>query len=118
MQTTQVDTRRTMPHTRRMQKSQQIEILSPVSLGPSESKPLNPRLATLRGRRLGIRRDHAWRSFEIFADEVGKLARERLGVAEVLMFDPESRIGTAEKESAKVVEFAQKVDAAIVGLGT
>jgi hypothetical protein len=96
----------------------QIEILSPVALGPSDVRKLNPPLATLAGKRLGIRRDHTWRSFEVFADTLGRIAREQLGVAEVVMFDPESRIGTPERESARVAEFARGVEAAVVGLGT
>lgn len=95
-----------------------INILSPMSLGPAESKPLAPRLASLRGKTLGIRVDKAWRSFHVFADELGRLARERLGVTDVVVFDPETRIGTPEVESGKVVEFARGVDVAIVGLGT
>jgi hypothetical protein len=95
-----------------------IDILSPVALGPSESRPLAARVATLRGARLGIRIDHAWRSWWQAADELGALARAELGVAEVVVFDPESRIGRPEEESAKVVAFARGVDAAIVGLGT
>ncbi|MEW6272401.1 MAG: hypothetical protein AB1689_24225 [Thermodesulfobacteriota bacterium] len=96
----------------------QLQILSPVALGPSDVRPLSPPLATLAGKRLGIRRDHTWRSFEVFADKLGELARERLGVAEVVMFDPETRIGTPERESARVAEFAREVEAAVVGLGT
>src|SRR5206468_6549622 len=95
-----------------------IDILSPVALGPAQAKPLAPRLPTLRGKVLGIRVDRAWRSFHVYADELGRLARERLGVAEVVVFDPETRIGTPEAESDKVVEFARRVDAAVVGLGT
>jgi hypothetical protein len=95
-----------------------IQILSPVAHGPSDVRALNPALPTLAGKRLGIRRDHTWRSFEFFADELGRLARERLEVAEVVMFDPESRIGSPERESARVAEFARTVDAAVVGLGT
>ena len=95
-----------------------IDILSPVALGPSDSKPLTPRLATLRGKVLGIRVDRAWQSFHRFADETRALARERLGVADVVLFDPETRIGAPEAESGKVVEFARRVDAAVVGLGT
>jgi hypothetical protein len=95
-----------------------IAILSPVALGPSESRPLRPRLSTLRGKRLGIRIDHAWRSWWQAADEIARLARTDLGVADVVVFDPESRIGRPEDESAKVVEFARGVDAAVVGLGT
>jgi hypothetical protein len=95
-----------------------IDVLSPVALGPADSKPLAARLASLGGKTLGIRVDRAWRSFHVFADEVGRLARDRLGVADVVIFDPETRIGTPEVESAKVVEFARGVDVAIVGLGT
>jgi hypothetical protein len=95
-----------------------VDILSPVALGPTESRALQPRRPTLRGARLGIRIDHAWRSWWQAADEIATLARTELGVADVVVFDPESRIGRPEEESAKVVQFAQGVDVAIVGLGT
>ena len=95
-----------------------IDILNPTALGPAESRPRRPRLASLRGARIGIRIDHAWRSWWQAADEIATLARTELGVADVVVFDPESRIGRPEEENAKVVEFAQRVDAAIVGLGT
>jgi hypothetical protein len=95
-----------------------IDILSPVALGPSESRTPTPRVATLRGARLGIRIDHAWRSWCQAADEIAQLARTELGVADVVIFDPESRIGRPEEESEKVREFARSVDAAVVGLGT
>ena len=95
-----------------------IEILSPATLGPAASRELQPRLATLRDARLGIRIDHAWRSWWQAADEIAALARTELGVAEVVVFDPESRIGKPEEESAKVRDFARSVDAAVVGLGT
>jgi len=95
-----------------------IEILSPVALGPSERKPLAPRPSALAGKVLGIRIDRAWRSWWQAADEIARLARAELGVRDVVVFDPESRIGRPEDESAKVVAFARTVDAAIVGLGT
>ena len=95
-----------------------INVLSPVALGPSETKPLAPKIATLRGKVLGIRVDRAWQSFHRFADELARIARQQLGVADVVLFDPETRIGSPEAESAKVVDFAHRVDAAVVGLGT
>jgi len=95
-----------------------IEILSPVCAGPSEAKPLVPRLPTLRGKVLGIRVDRAWHSFQLFADELASCARTDLGVRDVVIFDPETRIGTPEAESGKVTAFARSVDAAVVGLGT
>ena len=98
--------------------AREIEILSPAALGSGAAKPLIPRLGTLAGKRLGIRHDHAWRSFDVFAVELERLARARLDVADVVLFDPESRIGTPERESSKVADFARSVDAAVVGLGT
>ena len=95
-----------------------IEICSPVALGPSESRPLAPRVPSLSGAVLGVRIDHAWRSWWQAADEIAQLARAQLAVRDVVVFDPESRIGRPEEESAKVVAFARSVDAAIVGLGT
>jgi hypothetical protein len=95
-----------------------IDILSPVALGPSESKPMAPRVPALAGRVLGIRIDHAWRSWWCAAEEIERLARAELGVRDVVVFDPESRIGRPEEESAKVGAFARAVDAAVVGLGT
>ena len=95
-----------------------IDILSPVALGPSEARPLVPRLPSLRGKVLGIRVDRAWRSFHVYADELAGLARARAGVRDVVVFDPETRIGTPEAESGKVADFARRIDAAVVGLGT
>jgi hypothetical protein len=95
-----------------------IDLLSPVALGPSEARPLSARRPSLGGKVLGIRVDRAWRSFHAYADELARLARERLAVRDVVLFDPDTRIGTPEAESGKVAEFAHRVDAAVVGLGT
>jgi len=95
-----------------------IAILSPVALGPQDAHPLAPPCPTLRERVLGIRVDRAWQSFLHYADELGALARSGLGVRDVVLFDPEARIGSPEAESGKVVAFARRVDAAVVGLGT
>ncbi len=95
-----------------------IEILSPVALGPSEARPLTPSLPTLRGATLGIRVDRAWRSFLHFADELRLVATTEHGVRDVIVFDPEARVGAPEAESGKVVDFARRIDAAVVGLGT
>jgi hypothetical protein len=95
-----------------------MDILSPVALGPADARPLVPPLAALRGRTLGIRVDRAWRSFHVFADEIAALARDRHGVRDVVLFDPDVRLGSPDAEGAKIATFARGVDAAIVGLGT
>jgi len=95
-----------------------IEICSPVALGPAEAKPLVARIPTLRGKTLGIRVDRAWRSFHVVADELARYARETLGARDVVLFDPEVRLGSPAEESTKIAAFARTVDAAVVGLGT
>jgi hypothetical protein len=95
-----------------------LQILSPVALGPSDARPLVPPLASLADKRLGIRVDRAWQSFHWVADEVATYARTHLGVADVVLFDPDIRIGAPETETDKIRVFASDVDAALVGLGT
>ena len=95
-----------------------ITVLDPTVRPPSEGSPEVERLVTLRGKVLGIRIDRAWRSFTHFANRMAVLARDRLGVADVVTFDPGIRIGTTEEERRKVAGFVRDVDAAIVGLGT
>jgi len=95
-----------------------IRVLDPTVAGPQEALAPVGRLPTLRGKLLGIRVDRAWQSFSRFAGHVAALARARLGVRDVLIFDPGIRVGTTEEERRKVEGFVRAVDAAIVGLGT
>lgn len=95
-----------------------IEILDPTANGPLERLPLPPPLPTLTGKVLGLRIDDTWQSFTRFANRFARLARERLGVRDVVVFDPDIRIGTTDEERRKVAGFVRDIDAAIVGLGT
>jgi hypothetical protein len=95
-----------------------IPVLDPTARGPEQRLPLPSRLPTLRGKVLGIRADRTWTSFVRFSQRFAALARERLGVRDVVFFDPGIRIGTTEEERRKVAGFVRDVDAAIVGLGT
>ena len=95
-----------------------IHILSPVDRASIEAIPLAPPVPTLEGLRLGIRHDRAWRSFDIFADELRSLAPSDWSTGHVELFDPGDRIGRPEAEAAKIAAFADRVDVAIVGLGT
>jgi len=95
-----------------------MRILDPTVRPVPAQQPTVERLPTLRNKVLGIRIDQAWRSFTEFADRVALLARDRLGVADVVIFNPGIRIGTTDEERRKVAGFVRDVDAAIVGLGT
>jgi hypothetical protein len=95
-----------------------IEILDPTASGPLERLALPARLPSLTGKVLGLRVDDTWQSFTHFANRFAVLARQRLRLHDIVVFDPDIRIGTGEEERRKVAGFVRAVDAAIVGLGT
>jgi len=95
-----------------------IEILDPTASGPLERLLLPPPLPTLAGRVLGLRIDDTWQSFTRFANRFAQRARERLALRDIVVFDPDIRIGTTDEERRKVAGFVRDIDAAIVGLGT
>jgi hypothetical protein len=95
-----------------------INILSPVSLGAQEARPVTTAPESLAGKRLGLRVDRAWRSFQWFAEEIARYATEARGMRSVAFFDPETRIGSPDTERDKIRRFAEGVDVAVVGLGT
>lgn len=95
-----------------------LRILDPIVAGPAQILAPVDRLPTLRGKRLGIRIDRAWPSFTQLAGHLQRMARERLAVQDVVMFDAGVRLGTTEEERRKVAGFVRDMDAAIVGLGT
>jgi len=95
-----------------------IDVIDPTALAPHAAAQPAPRLRSLAGKVLGIRRDRVWRSFTVFSEHIAELARTRWRVRDVIFFDPGVRIGTTEEERQKVAGFVRAVDAAIVGLGT
>jgi hypothetical protein len=95
-----------------------IDVLDPTAGGPLELLPLPARLPSLAGKVLGLRIDDTWQSFTRFANRFAQLARERLQLRDIVVFDPDIRIGTTEEERRKVAGFVRDIDAAIVGLGT
>lgn len=95
-----------------------IEILDPTVSGPLERLPLPERLPSLAGKVLGLRIDDTWQSYTRFANRFAEIARQRLGVRDIVVFDPDIRIGTTDEERRKVAGFVRDIDAAIVGLGT
>ncbi len=98
--------------------SSMLTVLDPCVLGPADRIALPARLPTARGRVLGIRIDRAWPSFIRVAHYFADLARKQLGVRDVVLFDPDIRIGTTEEERRKIAGFVRDIDMAIVGLGT
>lgn len=95
-----------------------VDVLDPTAAGLTDLAPLAPPLTTLEGRVLGVRADRTWRSFQHFAQVLQREAPRRLGVRDVVLFDPGVRVGTTAEERDKLRGFIHSVDAAIVGLGT
>lgn len=98
--------------------SSTVAVLDPCVLGPAERIALPARLPASTGRVLGIRVDRAWPSFHRVANRFADLARKHAGVRDVVLFDPDIRIGTTEEERRKIAGFVRDIDMAIVGLGT
>jgi hypothetical protein len=95
-----------------------IDVLDPTASGPLERLALPAPLPSLAGRVLGLRIDDTWRSYTRFANRFAELARQRLQLRDIVVFDPDIRIGTTDEERRKVAGFVRDIDAAIVGLGT
>ena len=93
-----------------------IKVLDPTAAPPDVDADPGPPAGPLAGRLVGIRFDHAWRSFEWVIDE---WQRElQAAGAEVTVWCAGNRIGDeGERTFRELDEFAEGHDIAIVGLG-
>ena len=93
-----------------------ITILDPTAAAPEVSPDPGPDAGALAGKRVGIRYDTAWHSFEWVIDEWQR-ELEAAG-AEVRTWCAGNRIGDeGERTFRELDEFAGAHDVAIVGLG-
>ena len=93
-----------------------ITVLDPTAAPPEVDADPGPDAGPLRGRKVGIRYDVAWRSFEWTLDE---WSRElKANGATVQLWCAGNRVGEeGERTFRELDEFAEDVDIAIVGLG-
>ena len=93
-----------------------IKILDPIAAPPAVDPDPGPDAGTLQGKRVGLRYDTAWRSYEWVIDEW--LPRLQAAGAEVRVWVAGSRVGEGgEATFAELAAFAAAVDIGIVGLG-
>lgn len=93
-----------------------VTILDPTTPPPEVDPDPGPDAGTLAGRRIGLRSDRAWRSFEWVLDEWAP--RFEAAGATVDRWVAGNRVGDAgQATQAELDAFAQRVDVAIVGLG-
>lgn len=93
-----------------------IRVLDPTAAPPSVDPDPGPDAGALAGRRVGIRTDHAWRSYDWVVSEW--IPRLEAAGAEVVTWVAGNRIGDeGARTVAELEEFAASVDVGIVGLG-
>jgi hypothetical protein len=93
-----------------------IRILDPTAPPPASDPDPGPDAGRLRGRRVGLRTDRAWRSWETVTEEWA--ARLHAAGAEVVPWCAGNRIGDEGDETAAALDrFADDVDVVVVGLG-
>jgi hypothetical protein len=93
-----------------------IRILDPTAPPPAVDLDPGPDAGALAGKRIGLRYDRAWRSWEWVIDEWEPLVAAAGGVA--VRFLAGNRIGDeGERTFAALDGFARDVDVALVGLG-
>lgn len=93
-----------------------VTILDPTAPPPEVDTDPGPPAGSLRGRVVGIRHDTAWPSFGWVMDEW--IPRLVAAGAEVRTWCAGNRIGAeGERTQRELVEFADAVEVALVGLG-
>lgn len=93
-----------------------VTILDPTARPPAVVDDPGPDAGPLRGRRVGLRFDTAWRSYEWVLDEWQP--RLEAAGATVERWCSGNRVGEdAAGTSAELESFAERVDVAVVGLG-
>ena len=90
-----------------------IELLDPRAESESKPRTLSPRGATLRGKRLGLL-DNSKPNAALLLHEIGRLAKERLGVSEVV----EVRKGKSGEGAGQLLQaLEQRCDVVITASG-
>ena len=94
-----------------------VEILVPTP--PPEPAATSPTFAlgrTVRGVRVGLRLDAAWRSYETVVDE-WRRRLEADGAAPVVLVTGERAGAGAERTRADLDEWSRLVECGVIGLG-
>jgi hypothetical protein len=93
-----------------------IKVLDPTAPPPDVDDDPGPDAGALAGRLVGIRFDHAWKSFEWVIDEW--VPRLEAAGARVRRWEAGNRIADEGEQTFKeLADFATDVDIAVVGLG-
>jgi hypothetical protein len=92
-----------------------VVVLDPTATAPSRVATSGPDLDQLAGRRIGIRHDALWKSFDWVTDEWSSLLQS--DGAEVQLWRSQSRAGPdGDQIQAQLDDFLGPLDAVICGL--
>lgn len=95
-----------------------IAILDPTAAPPEVDPDPGPDLGPLPGRRVGFRYDLTWRSFRWVIDEWSRALAAAGAETPAWCAGDGNRTGDARaRVEAELLDFAGRVDAAVVGLG-
>ncbi len=93
-----------------------VTILDPTAPPPIVDQSPGPDAGPIAGKRIGLRFDHAWRSYEWVLDEWAP--RFEAAGASVDRWIAGNRVGDEGQATlAELDAFAARVDVALVGLG-
>lgn len=96
-----------------------IELVNPGGEALEESNVMAKPLRDLTGKRIGLRTDSSWRSFDIFAGRLQELLSKEYPASEVVVFRNTHTTGgrgIGFDVSPEFRSFAKTIDVAILGL--
>ena len=92
----------------------QVVVLMPYAEDPAaRTKPVAPRLDTLRGKTIGII-NNGWNCMNVAADELRRLLVQDYGAAEVI---EKKTIASLKLAVPEMEDLAHRADAVICGIG-
>ncbi|MFH1484437.1 MAG: hypothetical protein ABIH46_00055 [Chloroflexota bacterium] len=95
-----------------------IMLVNPVAKSPDEKNAVAAPLGDLSGKRLGLRGDDQWKSFEVFSTRLLELLAQRYPLTEIARHRNSSRGRMVERDGFPAfLSFAEGIDGAILGLG-
>lgn len=95
-----------------------VELINPVGDPPEDENSVARPLGDFKGKKIGFRTDHYWKSFDVFTERVRQLLKQKYGVEDTEEFKnfPNTGGKAVADVAPEFVAFSNKIDAAILGL--
>lgn len=93
-----------------------MKVVSPVTELPRGGTKLAPPMDSLEGKTVGLDDSRLWLSFKPFLDRLGEVIQERYHPKAILRSERSFGERTPAVRSARLDQWAEQVDCAILGL--